>query len=453
MKTAGLYKFGSIWQWCVLLAAVILPFFVIRFYPKFFHGSDVDDFYRWSQAWAAGWRGIYIACDRCNYPLLGTFFSGGIMSYIRIENFHHLVSRFRYYLAFVDAVNVMMAYFILNALQVKKAALWAGVIGLLPSSWLGASVWGQIDGIGQFLILSFFFLLISFNSKDRGGSQILVFCMGSGLLLASMLLTKQLIYFSLFPLGVIFLANMVVVAKKMKMFLFAFIVMYVSLVVPVLIADSALSLKEGYFSHLQYILVTGSQHGDTISYLGMNIWNYFTANPLNSSHDTLPLFSITPYYAGMALFFLIVLVMTFMYLKYVLRHNAQTASRFDSPVILLSLVYLALVNMAFNLTLTGVHERYLYHFYPYVIIGCLGWLEYSKYMNKNLLLFLCFGSLIYGLYLFGYLTLFIRPIEGLMFMRGMTTLNLFIFGCVVYSVWMEIKHQLQKQKRLDVSLS
>jgi len=191
-------------QWLAALAAMLLPFVIIHSFPKFFHSSDVDDFFRWSQAWAMGWRNVYINCDRCNYPLLGTFLSGGVMSSIHIADFSHLETRFRYYLAIVDALNILAIWFILIKLEVNNAPLWAGVIGLLPSSWLGASVWGQIDGMG---LLLFFIALIWFNSKERPTAQLIIFSALAGFILSLMLLTKQLIYFSMFALGAALLVN------------------------------------------------------------------------------------------------------------------------------------------------------------------------------------------------------------------------------------------------------
>ncbi|HNA90594.1 MAG TPA: hypothetical protein PK989_14865, partial [Anaerolineales bacterium] len=158
-------------QWLILILAILLPFAVIRIFPKFHHSYDLRVFRTWAEAWQTDWRDIYINCETCNYPFVGTLLSGGVMSTIDYKNVARVINRFRYYLAVIDAVNVLALWFILTRLQVRNAPLWAGVIGLLPSSWVSSSVWGQIDGIGQLLILLFFILLIWFNAKGRAGWQ------------------------------------------------------------------------------------------------------------------------------------------------------------------------------------------------------------------------------------------------------------------------------------------
>ncbi|MFM8426741.1 MAG: hypothetical protein ACKOBL_16370, partial [Chloroflexota bacterium] len=77
-------------QWLILITAIFLPFFVIRFFPNFYHSSDMDDFWRWSQAWNTDWQSIYVNCERCNYPFIGTLLSGGVMSALKIESFAQL---------------------------------------------------------------------------------------------------------------------------------------------------------------------------------------------------------------------------------------------------------------------------------------------------------------------------------------------------------------------------
>lgn len=434
-------------QWMVVLLAMLLPFLIIRSFPKFFHGSDLDDFWRWSQGWAAGWRSVYVNCERCNYPFLGTFLSGGVMSSIDIENFLHLASRFRYYLAVVDALNILVVWFILMKLQVKNAPLWAGVIGLLPSSWLGSSVWGQIDGMGQFLILIFFILLIWFNSKERTDRQYYLFVALGGLLLSLMFLTKQLIYFSLFALGLILLANIVLYSRKPARVGLSILIAALSVALPVLLIDLNLNLKEPYFSHLQYVLATGSKHGDTISSVGFNLWVFFTKDLLSSSRQAIPiqvgsttLFSVVPYSAGIFLFLLTNAFLFFVFARHIWKRYSQGMRAFTPNIILMLLVYLALVNLSFNLTLTGTHERYLYHFYPFIIMACLGLKERSVYFNRIMLAILLIGALIYGAFLYAYLTLLVRTYSQFI-LQALSALHLFLFGYLIYSTLKQFNSQ------------
>lgn len=416
--------------------AMLLPFFIIRVFPDFFHTSDVDDLWRWSQAWGRDWRSVYINCDRCNYPFLGTMFSGGVMDAMHIESFARLANRFRYYLALVDALNIFLIWFILKKLNVENAPLWAGLIGLLPSSWLGSSVWGQIDGIGQFLILLFFILLIWFNREERSPKQTYLFAALAGILLSCMLLTKQLIYFSVFALGMIFLANVWTVTRKPIPAIASGAAALVSFLLPVILIDLNLNLNEGYFSHLQYILATGSKHGDVFTYTGFNLWVFFSKDLLASSHQpiqigSVTLSSVTPYSAGMILF---LLVNAFLLYLFVRKIYEQTAT---PQFVLMSLLYLALVNLSFNITLTGTHERYLYHFYPFILIACLAYLGHSNFFNRSMLAVLLSSSMLYGVFLFSYLRGWVRP-NSHAILQGMSIIHMTLFIYLIYSTLREL---------------
>lgn len=419
MKRIAEYKIYV--QWLVMLSAMILPFFIIRTFSEFYHTSDVDDLWRWSQAWKTDWHDIYINCERCNYPFVGTLLSGGVISLIDIENFDHLANRFRYYLAAIDAMNVLLVWFILQRLQVKRAPLWAGIIGLLPSSWLGSSVWGQIDGIGQFLILSFFLLLIWFNQEMPSTRRFFLFALVSGFLLSLMLLTKQLIYFSIFALGLIFLATLLKTAHKPREVFSSLLVAAGAFILPVILVDLNLNLKPPYVSHLQYILATGSAHGNVIAYTGFNLWVFFFTDMLGSSQlPLLPGLSfLTPQSVGIFLFLLINVFLAIAFARQLRKVSPLDASR----IVWMSLIYFALVNLSFNLTLTGTHERYLYHFYPFILVACL-----AAFANRTILAALFSGSLIYGAFLFGYLTGFVRA-NSVEILRvvGIVHIALFIF--------------------------
>ncbi|MBI5944377.1 MAG: hypothetical protein HY864_08420 [Chloroflexi bacterium] len=389
-----------------LLLAIVFPFLVIALFPKFYHTSDVDDFWRWSQAWKLGWKNIYINCDRCNYPFLGTFISGGVMDLMGIEKFKNIVAPFRYYLAVIDALSVLAVFFILTKLKVRNSPLWAGIIGLLPSSWIGSSVWGQIDGVGQLLMLTMILLCVWFNLNGKVSTvRYFAFILAAGFLMSLMLLTKQLIMFSLLTMGFMTLVNLFFYLRKPADIALSIVIVFIAFTAPILWVDLTVNLKEPYFSHLQYVLATGSKHGDTISSFGFNIWTFLAPDPLGSSHvpvyirlGTMPLFSVVPFTAGITLFLFSNALMLFFYIKYFYGQYMRGAYFFNSENILLLLLHLALVNLSFNLFLTGTHERYLYHFYPFVIMACLGLFD-QKYVY-----ILLAGAAFYGLVLYGYLS-------------------------------------------------
>ena len=430
---AGRMRFDFI-PLAVLLLAIVFPLIVITAFPKLYHTSDVDDLWQWSRFWDTNWRNIYIDCAKCNYPFLGTFLSAGVMSLSGIANFSDIVMPFRYYLGIIDGANIIIIFWLLRKFQVKGAPIWAGIIGLLPSSWIGSSVWGQIDGIGLMLILLTFVLFVSFNFEGRPGlSRYYLFVFTAGLLISLSILFKQLIIFSLLSVGFMSIANIYLYSQRVSGILVSLILMLFSVGAPILLIDSNLNLPSPFISHLQYVWETGSRHGDTISSFGFNIWIFFTKSPFGSSHDVInvhlsPKFSIpiVPYNLGMALFLLSTVAFSVYFLKYLVGRFLQGARFLDGELILGFLFHLSLVNLSFNLFLTGTHERYLYYFYPFLIMAFLGLENYSSLFNRKLLYVLIAGAVSYGLVLYIYLIGAIKPF-GQMPFKALSIFHLILF--------------------------
>jgi hypothetical protein len=401
-------KLKIYFPWLVLITGVLMPAVIVTLFPRLFHASDLDDFWRWSQFWGANWRNIYIDCDRCNYPFLGTMTSAGVMSWMEINDFTQMVPTFRYYLAIVDGLNVLMACFIMMSLRVKYAPLWAGLIGLLPSSWVGSSAWGQIDGVGQLLIMLMLLLFVWFNlSSEKSRSRYFVFIILAGLLLSLAILTKQLIMFSLLSLGFVAVVNIFLYSSQPKEMMLSLVMIVLAFVLPIVLIDLSLKLEDGYFSHLQYVLATGSKHGEIISSFGFNIWTFLARSPSESSYVPLNvqlseglLISIVPFWVGISLFLLLNALLIFMYARYFYRQYKNGIHLFSSVDIFLLILHLALVNLSFNLLLTGTHERYLYHFYPFAIMAWSG----LDFLSRKLVYFLVAGAIFYAAVLYAYLT-------------------------------------------------
>lgn len=387
----------------VFTAGLFFPAFVIFIYPTWFQPDDLDAFLRWSQDWAKGAQNIYANCMYCNYPFLGMVFSAGAVDWLGIRDFDGMMGLFRYYLAFIDLLNVVLLYYLLKTLKVNDAAFWAGVVGLLPSSWIGTSYWGQIDNVGQFFLLAFLLAAARLNEIPEAKpwrNYLLAFALG--FLLSCLLMTKQLVFFSMISLGSMALANLIIVSHKWTGTLLALVVLAISFSVPILLVDSILEYDPQYLSHLHYILATGSSHGDTISSFGFNIWTFFTDNPFGSSHEPLSVFglSLVPYTAGIALFLMSVAALTVAALVYHVGEYKKGDIGFSREHLTFWLIHLALVNLSFNLFLAGTHERYLYHFYPFAIAAIL-FLQKMNGLNRTALLG---GAALYGVFLYGYLT-------------------------------------------------
>ncbi len=221
------------------------------------------------------------------------------------------------------------------------------------------------------------------------------------------ILTKQLILFSLVSLGFMSLVNIVLYAHTPARIISSSLILGVAVIAPILLIDLALNLNTPYLSHLQIILAIGSKLGDTVSSFGFNIWTFLAKDPRGSSHDpiniqlgSMTLFSIVPYWAGMLLFLLVNGFFLFIYVNYFYRQYASGIQFFNVENILLFLLHLALVNLSFNLFLAGTHERYLYHFYPFIIMACLG----LGFVRRGFVYILLAGGTFYGAVLYGYLT-------------------------------------------------
>lgn len=426
------FQAKKIFSWLIFFAALFLPFWVIRIFPDLYHEYDLSVFQKWAKAWELGWQNIYINCATCNYPILGTFFSGGLFSLIDFKNIAKVINRFRYYLAIIDALNVLIMWMILARLKVKNAQFWAGLIGLLPSSWIGSSVWGQIDNIGQLFLLTFVLLIIFFNSKERNAAMYYLFLAASGILLSLMLLTKQLVYFSVLGLAIVLAVNIVLYSRTSGKIITSMVMVAVFVILPILIVDANLQLVAPYRSHIQYILDTGSNHGDTISSLGLNVWALFTRDALGNSHDpltisTLTLQGVTPYGAGMVLFGALNIVILFLFVRDVYSNFGRNEKVLNERQVLSAILYISMVNAVFNFALTGTHERYLFYFFPLILIASLG------YRNHLSLTFSILGAVLYGIYLYGYLGGYIhRESQVIIQVASLIYLAFFIFWIIAW---------------------
>ncbi len=63
---------------CALLPVFFfIPLCILKLYPAY-HFEDMRTFFEWGEHFKTNWRDIYVSCEKCNYPFLGTVFSAGI---------------------------------------------------------------------------------------------------------------------------------------------------------------------------------------------------------------------------------------------------------------------------------------------------------------------------------------------------------------------------------------
>jgi len=309
---------------------------------------------------------------------------------------------YRLFLAIVDGLNVLIIYWILKNLSVKKAAYWAGIIGLSISVWAGGALWIQIDGISQFfLLLTLAWIVWGNTGRLLTRSKYWQFLTVSGFLLGITLLTKQLTIFSAFPLGVLLATSIIFHARKWKYIILDAMLALGAFLVSIFCIDLTLHLKQPYTSHLYYIWQEGSSHSNVISGNGFNIWMFLGRDMWSSSHT--PYFPylefLTPYGVGIFLFMFFAGIISLSLALFLKEHFNRGEQTINSEILLNGIFYLALVNLCFNLFLTGTHERYLYHFYPYILMAVVGLASYNRIFSKKLIEVHVLGANLYGVFI------------------------------------------------------
>ncbi|MGW8227270.1 MAG: hypothetical protein ACWGOW_00125 [Gammaproteobacteria bacterium] len=430
-------------DWILFILGVMTSSVAVYMLSGAYHAGDISIFLEWQKSLHHSLSDIYIDCSLCNYPILGTLFSAGILEllntpFLNIQPDMH-IQYYQYVLAMVDGINVVLVYLILKALSVPRSPLWAGIIGMIPSSWVGGALWGQIDGFSQFFLLAF--LLHNLNYLSNHGRTVpqeqsiaasIWYVTGSSILLTCLLLTKQLSIFSL-PVLVFMVLNVLYFYDR-KHFIPSLTGFITLTIIGTLLPDFFLSLKEGYFSHVQYILFGGgSPHGNKISGNGFNIWMFLDRDMYSSSSRPFLSF-LTPKYTGIFLFLFyesVMFLLTLLWLKYL--YIKKHPHRDHRKLFLIILYVLALTNLSFNIFLSGTHERYLYHFYPFILIAYLG-LHPARRMSEMIILGLILtGSVFYGIFVYEILTkdtnLYLHGLPGLLGIhRFQASFHILLFG-------------------------
>jgi hypothetical protein len=397
-------------QRAIFIAGMLFSLMMVIIFPELYHHWDVRAFWRWSQFWDKSWRDIYVNCDTCNYPILGMLSSAGLLSLLG-DNDQKAVLAYRIILGIVDGLNILLIFGLLKRFAIRNAAFWAGITGLLLSSWAGGALWGQIDGVSQFFLLAALFWIVGSNLAHRSQKHFTLYLSVSSFLLSCALLTKQLAVFSLFSLGLLLATSVLFFERRWQRVVRDLLLVVICCLACILAGDLFLNLKPPYFSHLYYIFKTGSDQANEIARNGFNMWIFLGRPMRSSSHISLiadtasPLASIlTPYTVGIFLFVTYNVILALSLLRLLLPRFRNGERTLTNEVLLNFVMHLALVNLACNVFLTGTHERYLYHFYPYVILACLGLRKYSPHFSNEVLGIIVFGAILYGV-LSGYVTL------------------------------------------------
>jgi len=212
------------------------------------------------------------------------------------------------------------------------------------------------------------------------------------------ILTKQVLLFSLVPFSILFIHLLYIKANYHLLKSLKYFLLFVCFALtPIVLFDWWLILPDKYpISHLQRVYLEGSEHINKISGNGFNIWVLFFNDMLNTSSNLLLGF-VSPKYIGIFLFLFSFAVITYLHLYKI---RTQTIQLISNSFLANYILYLALINLSFNVFLTGTHDRYLYHFYPFLFIAIIAMGQDFTSILKNKILYIgLVGAILYGAFI------------------------------------------------------
>ncbi len=402
----------------VLFFGAFFPVILRVVFPNVYHGGDLSTYLEWASQ-TTSLKEIYNTNCYCTYPFVGLLASVGLLKLVHANVFIFLLL-----LSFIDCINVFLIYFILTKLNIRYVGIWGGIIGSLPSTWAGGALWGQVDAFSQFLILSSLLTIIFYNNQKIRTKHFTLYICVIGIEFSLLLMTKPQLLFSIIPLSFLMLLNIYLHGKiDVKCILkYVFLLFFFS-IIPVLIIDRWLTLPSYiHISHLERFLAKSGDVMNVLSDNGFNIWILLNRDAHSCSY--IPIMPhLTPYRGGFILFLITFFVLTLVLFKQTKRHMQSHLSK---ELIVLYIFYLSLINLSFNLFLTGTHERYLVHFYPYLFIVLLA--TNSQRTTRRATMILSFsicGSILYGLFVLSILLQ--HPIFGFNILLLVFHLALFLF--------------------------
>jgi hypothetical protein len=433
------------------LGGLLLPFIIVWKSNTHLSG-DYKIFSFWAECWFKDSGKIYLNCG-ANYPFVGIIASAGALSTLKTllgaEDYSQLVHRFQFYLAIFDAFNFILVWLLARALKLKYPLAISLLIALLPSSWAGGALWGQIDNVSQFFLLAcvLCLVLVTQSNSDRLILRSTFFCALGLFALVAFVLTKQLAVFSLpAVLPLVFLACLrlwtsgtklhggIAASSALLLGIAFFGFLDSRLEVPSTFRQSAFRLLNHGSGYLFVWLGGGSSHGNVISVNGFNIWMFLERDMWSSSEEPFYClrlrdyeFCLTPLYSGVVLYSSYILALSASYITLFLRPMLDRGFRDEIQIrfILATLMlYLAQVNLGFNVFLTGTHERYLYHCFPFLILSAFYFQEHTNLLSWPSTVFFVAVATLYG----GFILLVPR------FSAHLSLLRLYEFNAAIHLV-------------------
>lgn len=401
-----------------------LPFVILAVNRGVANWSDLDAFARWSMHMparglalaplSASVRTVYRDTD-CNYPPLGALASAGAMAGLRrlqtATGWTGIDTRqlFRGYLAAVEGLCVVLLFEILRRLAVPHPAWLAAGVYLLPSSWAGGAVWGQIDVVATLFALAaaLSFLAVTLTGVSSPRSDPVVMATGAAALVGA-LATKQTALFSVPGLLALGAGATVAIFHRQgaaRAARAAGLAVTAAIVIFLALDRLLLEAPAGHHGITTYVWTTGAWHTNKLSGNGPNVWT-FLGRPNASSSDVPFFFSLTPRQVGDALFAgVVVLLLTL--LVGALWRTIVDRRRFAHDALWLCallLIFTGLTNLAMGILIAGTHERHMVQAFPFLLLGSIALAHDRPSRTARLLVTVAVAAaVVYGAFVYGIL--------------------------------------------------
>ena len=407
---------------------LLIPVVLLIVFSRY-HIWDLRVLSKLSEGWTENPGNIYRHPFPAKYPIGGTILSAGVISTIRKllpELSEEEIPRiFKGYLTVFDILSAVLLAVILGLLELPNPFFFSLLIYLLPSTWAGAALWGQIDNITQFFIrLSIAGFLISMKNgwsrpdcRNSSGCRKSLAAYAMGVLgFFCGILTKQTFVFSMPGLLVFwFMATcsiLIVYGKSCRRSL-----LLVSLLGGLFffIPEIFIRVPDSYIHQPVVIFQEPlNPYGDKISGHGFNVW-MFLGRPMDSSSGIPICLGVSPRHAGYALYLFFLVFLWWRLIRPLSRYLKQVRVGIPgaapvTTVAALIIVAIGMSNLGFNVLLTGTHDRYLYHTYPFLIAGFLYFRGRVVGIGWRSIVYLAAAATVYGGFICARLDVTLNPL-------------------------------------------
>ena len=414
-----------------IVAGISFPFIAVSACDASYRG-DITTFIRWAEHLGNGTPTVYET--DANYPVFGILTSAGAAGWLQrhfgsAHEAFDAVAAFREYLAGWNAVLFLLLGGLATLIRLRMPWTIALLVSVIPSSWVGSALWGQIDGITQCLLMAPLVataLLFRQVGQARLGPALVANSL-SFLLLGLALLTKQLSVFSAPLLTVFVTVGAMRIAARWKGIGFALAV--ASTLVPLGLCfalDRAWPVPAGYHgSSAFYIWMGGGSDHANIIGNGVNVWQLLGRDANSRSSEPFSSFmlgatniELTPSQCGKVLFLAVSLLIAILWVRSLKRGRSLVQAFWSfggrdlERTIATTLIAIGMHNLAMTLLLCGIHERSLYHGYVFLLLGSIAIHQKSiGRVSWRIPVSVILGAACYGGFVFSNMA----PLPGLLF--------------------------------------